>query len=119
MQGLQLLGRKHIPNALKQAKVPQLLAAGWKQLLVVDVLGIEEKCLHRHYRDKMDVRIGEENAMVDSNMFCIATGDCPGAVTSATPCRKTRTSWRAADHSVEVAINQPITIHWAHAASNA
>ena len=82
--------------------------------MVAAVLGIEEKCLRRHYRDELDVGIGQANAAVASNLFRIATGEGSGAVTAAIFWLKTRAGWSEKDRGVEVASGQPITIRWAN-----
>lgn len=80
---------------------------------VAAALGIEEKCLRRHYRDELDVGLAEANTAVAGNLFRIATGDGPGAVTAAIFWLKTRAGWREADRAAALSEGQTITIRWA------
>jgi hypothetical protein len=69
--------------------------------------------LNRHYRDELDVGLAEANTAVAGNLFCIATGDGPGAVTAAIFWLKTRAGWREADRAAALSEGQTITIRWA------
>ena len=91
-----------------------MTAEGATQPTVGALLCIESKWLHRHYRDALDVGIGQANAAVALNLFRIATGEGSGAVTAAILRLKTRAGWREADRGVEVATDQPTATRWAN-----
>ena len=67
-----------------------MTSRGATQSMAANALGIEEKCLRRHYRDELD----------------------GGAVTAAIFWLKTQAGWREVGRGVEVAADQPITIRW-------
>ena len=106
-------GRRHIPNAQTRDAVQVMTSRGATQPMVAGVLGIEEKCLRRHYRDELDGGAVQADMAVAGNLFRIATSEGPGAVTAAIFWLKTRAGWREIDRAVEVAADQPITIRWA------
>ena len=106
-------GKKHTPKDLTRQHVKEMTAKGATQPMVAEVLGIEEKCLRRHYRDELDGGVVQADMAVAGNLFRIATSEGPGAVTAAIFWLKTRAGWREADRSTEVATDQPITIRWA------
>ena len=109
-------GKKHVPNDLTRQHVDEMTAKGATQPMVAGVLGIEEKCLRRHYRDELDGGTVQADMAVAGNLFRIATSEGPGAVTAAIFWLKTRAGWREIDRAVEVAADQPITIRWANEA---
>jgi hypothetical protein len=106
-------GKKHVPNDLTRQHVDEMTAKGATQPMVAGALGIEEKCLRRHYRDELDGGTVQADMAVAGNLFRIATSEGPGAVTAAIFWLKTRAGWREIDRTVEVAADQPITIRWA------
>ena len=109
-------GKKHVPNDLTRQHVDEMTAKGATQPMVARVLGIEEKCLRRHYRDELDGGAVQADMAVAGNLFRIATSEGPGAVTAAIFWLKTRAGWREIDRTVEVAADQPTTIRWANEA---
>ena len=112
-------GKKHTPKDLTRQHVKEMTAKGATQPMVAGVLGIEEKCLRRHYRDELDGGVVQADMAVAGNLFRIAPREGPGAVTAAIFWLKTRAGWREVGRGVEVAADQPITIRWATAADEA
>ena len=106
-------GKKHIPSDITRSKARQLTGTGATQPMIAGLLGIEEKCLRRHYHEELEVGVTEANAAVAGNLFRIATGDGPGAVTAAIFWLKTRAGWREADRAAALSEGQTITIRWA------
>ena len=96
-----------------------MTSRGATQSMAADALGIEEKCLRRHYRGELDGGAVHANIAVANNLFRIATGEGPGAVTAAIFWLKTRAGWREVGRGLEVAADQPITIRWATGADEA
>ena len=91
-----------------------MTAEGATQPTVTALLSIEAKWLHHHYRDALNVGIGQADATVASNLFRIATGEGSGAVTAAIFRLKTRAGWHEADRGVEAATDQPTATRWAN-----
>jgi|GEM_PF-2430028 hypothetical protein len=85
---------------------------GTTQTMAADILGIQEYCLRRHYREELDG--GAVQADRAGNPFPISTGEGPGAVAAAIFWLKTLAGWREADRSVSAAAGQPNTIRWIH-----
>ena len=112
-------GKQHNPNDDTRGAVHLMTSRGATQSMAADALGIEEKCLRRHYRVELDGGAVQADIAVANNLFRIATGEGPGAVTAAIFWLKTRGGWREVGRGVEVAADQPITIRWATAADEA
>jgi len=106
-------GKQHVPTEASRLRVRDMTRRGATQPVVAAALGIEEKCLRRHYRDELDVGLAEANTAVAGNLFRIATGDGPGAVTAAIFWLKTRGGWREADRAAAPTEGQTITLRWA------
>jgi len=85
---------------------------GTTQTMAADILGIEEYCLRRHYREELDgsAVLADHRA----GNLPISTDEGPGAITAALFWLKTRADWREADRSVSAAAGQPITIRGIH-----
>jgi hypothetical protein len=64
-----------------------------------DALGIEEKCLRRHYLGELDGGAVQADITVANNLFRIATGEGPGAVTAAIFWLKTRAGVRTTSNT--------------------
>ena len=47
-------GKQHNPNDDTRAAVHLMTSRGATQSMAANALGIEEKCLRRHYRDELD-----------------------------------------------------------------
>jgi len=47
-------GKQHNPNDDTRAEVHLMTSRGATQSMAADALGIEEKCLWRHYQDELD-----------------------------------------------------------------
>ena len=109
-------GKQHNPNDDTRASVHLMTSRGTTQSMAANALGIEEKCLRRHYRDELDTGTVQADMAAAGNLFRIATSEGPGAVTAAIFWLKTRAGWREIDRAVEVAADQPITIWWANEA---
>ena len=109
-------GKKHVPNDLTRRHVDGMTAKGATQPMVAGVLGIEEKCLRRHYQDELDGCAVQADMALAGNLFRIATSEGLGAVTAAIFWLKTRAGWREIDRTVEVTADQPTTIRWANEA---
>jgi hypothetical protein len=69
---------------------------GIQEEAIGKVLGIDPKTLRKHYRLELDLGQVEANTKVVANLFRIATGDGPKAVTAAIFWLKCRLRWTEA-----------------------
>ena len=46
-------GKRQAPNDLTRHHIKEMTAKGATQPMVAEALGIEEKCLRRHYREEL------------------------------------------------------------------
>jgi hypothetical protein len=76
-------GKQHNPNDDTRAAVHLMTSRGATQSMAADALGIEEKCLRRHYRDELDGGAAQADIAVANNLFRIATREGLGAVIAA------------------------------------
>ena len=92
-------GKQHNPNDETRGAVHLMTSRGATQSMAADALGIEEKCLRRHYRGELDGGVLQVDIAEANNLFRIATGEGPGAVTAAIFWLKTRAGVRTTSNT--------------------
>lgn len=89
----------HKPTSESRELVERLASIGIPQDKIAHVVGLSGPTLRKHYREQLDGAILRANAAVASNLFAIATGDGPRAVTAGIFWMKTRAGWKENDVS--------------------
>lgn len=84
----------HNPTDKDRANVKFLAAIGTPQDAIARIVGISGKPLRQHYRNELDLGMVEANSAVAHNLYRIATGNTPQAVTAAIFWAKTRMGWK-------------------------
>ena len=89
----------HKPTSESRELVGRLASIGIPQDKIADVIGVSAPTLRAHYRAELDGAALRANAAVAGNLFKMATGDGPRAVTAAIFWMKTRGGWKENDIS--------------------
>lgn len=87
----------HKPTSEQRAQVEALTACGVSQAAISRIIGVDQKTLHVHYRDELDLGLDKANAQVAGKLFRTAMGNSPGALTAMIFWLKTRARWRTTD----------------------
>ena len=86
-------GKKHVPTTAQRKTVKEMSGYGIPEEGIARVLDIAPMTLRKHYRSELDLGQVEANTKVVANLFRIATGDGPKAVTAAIFWAKCRLRW--------------------------
>jgi hypothetical protein len=83
----------HQPSESGRKSVEAMAGFGIPEEDIGRVIGVEPKTLRKHYRDELDLGHVKANTRVAQNLFTIATGSGPGAVSAAIFWLKVRAGW--------------------------
>ena len=83
----------HTPTTGQRRQVNAMAAYGIPQLDIARTIGVSDRTLRKHYRDELDLGHVKAHCKVAENLFRIATGTGPKAVTAAIFWLKTRAGW--------------------------
>jgi hypothetical protein len=84
----------HRPTPELRSKVETLTGVGTTQESICEMLGVSLKTLRKHYRSELTNGAAKANAGVAGNLYKMAMGTGPGAVTAMIFWLKTRARWK-------------------------
>jgi hypothetical protein len=84
---------RHVPTDEGRRLVEVLASCGVPHEEIGRIVGTSRRALGRHYRDQLAIGRVRANAKVAGNLFKLALGDGPGAVTACIFWLKCRAGW--------------------------